>query len=408
MSEERNHPRRSGSAGEREEHVVRRSSQGGRRVSHSASGDSSPVRRSGQPGQEGERSGQTRRRRRGNPAFTALFYLIFVIGVSILLASFGWVMANDVLALNKEYHSAVIEVTDSDTIASVTKQLKEEGLIDHPLMFRLFSLITGGEDDLTAGTYELNTDMDYRAIILNMSARSSARQTTTVVIPEGYTVAQIFQLLEDNHVSTVEKLTDMAANYDYAFSFLQDIPLGEANRLEGYLFPDTYEFFLGQDPKTVINKMLVRFDAVVTDEMRQEIWDSGRTIHEVVTVASLIEKETDGTDYGTIASVIYNRLNNTSGETAGYLQIDAAIAYVTGRAVTREDYDNVDSPYNTYLNKGLTPGPISNPGLASIRAAMDPEDTKYYYYVLNPETNRHEFSRTYAEHQALVAKYSGS
>lgn len=388
MSEERNQTRRTGGERSRSGSAGRRSAQSG--------------------GQERERSARPRRRRRRHPGLTALLYVVFVIGVSMFLATFGWVMANDVLALNKEYHSAVIEVTDEDTIGTVTQRLKEEGLIEYPLMFRLFSAITGAEEDLSAGTYELDTDMDYRAIILNLSSRSSTRQTTQVVIPEGYTVAQIFQLLEDSNVSTVEKLNDMAANYDYAFSFLQDIPLGDPSRLEGYLFPDTYEFFLGQDPKTVINKMLVQFDAVVTDEMRQEIWDSGRTIHEVVTVASLIEKETDGTDYTTISSVIYNRLNNPNGETAGYLQIDAAIAYVTGRAVTRDDYENVDSPYNTYLNKGLPPGPIANPGLASIRAAMNPENTSYYYYVLNPETGRHEFTRTYAEHQNLVSRYSSS
>ena len=385
MSEEKNQARRSSGGQER-------------RHSDQQSGQERPR----------ERSGQTRRRRRGHPALTALLYLIFVIGVSAFLATFGWILANDVLALNKEYHSAIIKVTDEDDIGTVTQMLKEEGLIEYPWVFKLFSSITGAEEDLAAGAYELDTDMDYRAIIINLSSRSSTRQTTTVVIPEGYTVAQIFQLLEDSGVSTVEKLNDMAANYDYAFSFLQDIPLGEPSRLEGYLFPDTYEFFLGQDPKIVINKMLVRFDAVVTDEMRQKIWDSGRTIHEVVTVASLIEKETDGTDYKNISSVIYNRLNNPGGETQGYLNIDAAISYVTGRVVTREDYKNVDSPYNTYLNKGLTPGPISNPGLLSIQAAMEPNDTKYYYYVLNPETGKHEFTRTHDEHLKLVNKYTAS
>lgn len=105
---------------------------------------------------------------------------------------------------------------------------------------------------------------------------------------------QIFTLLEEKGVASVEDLQDMAANHDYAFSFLQDLELGDYHRLEGYLYPDTYEFTTPQNPLYVINKMLVRFDEQFTDAMRQEVADSGRTIHEIITIASMIEKETDG------------------------------------------------------------------------------------------------------------------
>ena len=178
------------------------------------------------------------------------------------------------------------------------------------------------------------------------------------------TLKQIFELLEKNGVSTVAKLENMAATHDYAFSFLQDIPLGDAGRLEGYLFPDTYEFYMGEDARYVLNKMLVNFDAKVTDAMRQQIADQGKSIRDIIIVASMIEKESDGTDREKIASVIYNRLNNPSAGTAGYLQIDATIQYVLpeGELVTNADYTGIDSPYNTYKNKGLPPGPISNPG----------------------------------------------
>ena len=169
-------------------------------------------------------------------------------------------------------------------------------------------------------------------------------------------------------VSDTAKLEEEAANHDYAFSFLQDLPLGDYHRLEGYLYPDTYEFTTPQNPLYVINKMLVRFDAKLTEELRQQIADSGRTIHEVLTVASLIEKETDGADRADIASVIYNRLNNpnSSAGTNGYLQIDATLAYLNGSKVPTEADKSIDSPYNTYLYPGLPPGPISNPGIESI------------------------------------------
>ena len=138
------------------------------------------------------------------------------------------------------------------------------------------------------------------------------------------------------------------------------------------------------------------------------------SLHDIVTIASMIEKETDGTnndernDYKSIASVIYNRLENPEAETVGYLQIDATLVYLNGGKVPTVADRAIDSPYNTYLYKGLPAGPISNPGMTSLLAAMNPADSKYYYYVLNPETNQHEYSRTYAEHEALVNRYSGN
>ncbi len=345
-----------------------------------------------------------RRRKRRGPSGT-LLYVLFIIGVSALLAGVGWVAANDVLALNKPAHTAIITIEEGERLGDIVDELEEAGIINYKSFFRLFSLMTGAKDTITPGTFELNTEMDYRAIITNLGSNSPSRQQVSVTIPEGYTVAQVFQLLEDKGVSTVEKLNEKAANHNYNFSFLQEIPLGEPTRLEGYLFPDTYIFYMGQDPLYVINKMLLGFDTRLTDELRQEVLDSGRSIYEVLTVASLIEKETDGTDQGRIASVIYNRLNNPSAETAGYLNIDAAIYYVTGRTVTQADYGSVDSPYNTYRHKGLPPGPIANPGMVAIRAAMYPESTGYYYYALNPGTGRHEFAKTYAEHQQVLASF---
>lgn len=356
--------------------------------------------------QSEEASRPRRRRRRASPLGT-LLYILFVLGVSGLLAGIGWITANDVLALNKQELTTMITITDGEDFGTIVNTLKDEGIIEYKFAFRVFSALSGAKDKIAAGTYALNTDMDYSAIINNMSSSSASRQQTTVTIPEGYTVEQIFQLLEDKGVSTVEKLNDMASTHDYAFSFLRELPLGDPTRLEGYLFPDTYNFYLGEDPLYVINKMLVNFDARLTDTLRQEISDKGKTIHEIIIIASLIEKETDGTDQGNIASVIYNRLNNPTAETAGFLNIDASIQYVlpAGRVVTQADYETVDSPYNTYLYKGLTPGPISNPGMAAIRAAMYPEKTGYYFYALGND-DLHHFFKTYPKFQEFLASLS--
>ena len=353
--------------------------------------------------EETQRSSNTRRRKKRSGLSGAAIYAIFVIGVSALLACIGWVAANDVLALNKPEKTATITITNDDSFGDVAEKLKDEGLIEYKFLFNLFATFTRSKDDVVAGTFTLNTDMDYRALLSGMSANSATRATVTVTIPEGYTVDQIFTLLEEKGVASVEDLQDMAANHDYAFSFLQDLELGDYHRLEGYLYPDTYEFTTPQNPLYVINKMLVRFDEQFTDAMRQEVADSGRTLHEIITIASMIEKETDGNDRADIASVIYNRLNNPGAGTAGYLQVDATIQYVLpeGEIVSEEDYQTVNSPYNTYLNKGLPPGPIANPGLESIMAALNPESTNYYYYALGDD-GVHHFFTSYSEHQAFL------
>lgn len=351
----------------------------------------------------GERRPRTpRKKKRRHSAGGTLIYVAFVIGISAVLATVGWVAANDVLALNKPERTAVITVTEGEPFGEIVDDLKDNGIIEFKLVFHLYSSFSNAAQKVAAGTYELNTNMDYRAIVTNLGAKSASRLTVSVTIPEGFTVAQIFQRLEEQGVSTVGKLNDMAASYDYNFSFIKDLPLGDATRLEGFLFPDTYEFYLGEDPKTVINKMLVNFDRKFTDKMRQQAEEMGYSVRDIVTIASMIEKETDGTDQKHIASVIYNRLTNTGGETVGMLGIDAALVYALGRPVTSADY-TADTPYNTYTNQGLPPGPIANPGMTAISAAMDPDSTKDYYYVLGSD-GKHHFFKTHQEQLDYIAR----
>ena len=355
-------------------------------------------------GQRTQEQRPVRRRRRSTGAvmgFAAL-YVIMVIGVSILLACVGWIAANDVLALNKEAKETTVTISKEDSFNEVAALLKKEGLIEYKSLFKLFASITGGKDKVVPGTYTLNTDMDYRALLSGMSINSSTKAEVTVTIPEGYSVAQIFQLLEDRGVSTVEELTQVASEHDYNFSFLKDIPLGDANRLEGFLYPDTYQFNTPHSALYVINKMLVNFDQKYTDELRAKVAESGYSIREILTIASLIEKETDGSDRTKIASVIYNRLNNPNAGTVGFLQIDATLAYLNGGKVPTEEDKAIDSPYTTYKYKGLPPAPIANPGLASIQAALNPESTNYFYYALGDD-NIHHYFKSYEELQRFLA-----
>lgn len=342
------------------------------------------------------------RRSAGHVISMALLYVIFVLGISALLACLGWIAANDVLALNKPSREVTLTITAQDDFDDVLEMLKENGLIESKQLFRLFARFTHGEEKLaSSGTFTLNSDMDYHALIAGLSANSTARAKVNVTIPEGYTIDQIFSLLEERGVATIEDLRDTAMHHDYNFSFLKDLPLGDYKRLEGFLYPDTYEFYTPHDPVTALNKLLVRFDSQYTDSMRERTWEMGYTVQEMLTIASMIEKETDGQDRARIASVIYNRLNNPSYETAGLLQIDATIFYVIGRTVTQGDRDGLDSPYNTFRSKGLPPTPIANPGMESINAALHPSGEKYYYYALGDDDLHHYF-QTYSGLQRFL------
>lgn len=330
-------------------------------------------------------------------------YIICVVLVSCLLAELGWLAVNEVCALNKEPLTAEVTIDEGDGLGAIAKKLKKAGIIDSKFLFKLYGLFSGTAKKVDAGVYKLDTGMDYHCLEQTMQTGTSAAATVTVTIPEGYTVQQIIELLAENNVSSVEKLTEAAKNYVFEdYSFIDNENLGNISRLEGYLFPDTYEFYVKEEAVSALSRLLDNFYYWIFEDEEMVEMMEGEDLKEIITVASLIEKETDGTDRETIASVIYNRLNH-SAETAYLLQIDASLVYAVGREITQDDYKNLDSPYNLYTHQGLPPTPIANPGLASIKAALNPEKTNYYFYALDVNgefgtPNRHVFSKTLADH----------
>ena len=344
-----------------------------------------------------------KRRSAGRTAALVLLYVTAVIGLSILLTCAGWVAAGDVLALDKPEKVVTFTITAEDDFDSVADRLKEEGLIEYKLLFNLFASFTHKKDTLSVGTYTLNTDMDYRALLAGMQANSANRAVVTVTVPEGYTIDQIFQLMVDKGVaSSVEELQEAAATHDYAFDFLADIPLGDYRRLEGYLMPATYEFYTPHDPIYAINKFLVYFYNQTEQAVMPKVEESGYTLRELLTIASMIERETTGEDREEISAVIHNRLENPNAGTQGYLQVDATLVYINGGKEPTEADKGIDSPYNTYLYRGLPPAPIANPGLESILAALNPADSRDFYYALGDD-DIHHFFRTYDQHQQFIA-----
>ena len=323
-------------------------------------------------------------------------YILLILGVSLAIATFAILMANDVLALVKESQEIPVELKEDTSVAEVATMLEEKGAIEYPWVFELYTKLKHVET-FEAGNYTIDKSMDYGQMISSMQKSGIQRAVVRVTIPEGYNLKEICALLVENDVVKEEAFWEVANNYDFAHAMLKDVPMVE-NRLEGYLFPDTYDFYTNSDKVPaddhavdVINKMLNNFVKKFTKPMRNLTEARGLTIADVVKVASLIEKEAKvGSERTVIGGVIYNRLNSSDFP---YLQIDASILYAVGHKeqLTAEDL-KVDSPYNLHTNSGLPPTAICNPGVACLMAAIQPDTHKYYYYVAKPDGS-HLFNR---------------
>ena len=354
-----------------------------------------------------------------------MMYFVFIACVSIILACVAWMSAADMLALNKELYtsevtlpagiftSKTVETVDKEGNVTGTKrvssadidyvadELKSAGLIQYKWLFKLFCRISHADTKIEPGEYTLKSTYDYRALIRRMQKDSGSAATVKVTIPEGFTMSQIFYRLEENGVCSYEDLMTAAANENFEYSFLSGTEPGDASRLEGFLFPDTYEFYKSMSPASAINKFLQNFYGKMSADMEKQISDRGLSLREVIEIASLIEREAaNDEERPLIAAVIYNRLRSRWS-----LGLESAILYVHQDhegAPTAEMLEE-ESPYNLMKNTGLPPTPICNPGLSSINAALVPATTNDYFFTLDTATGTHRFFETMDQFNAFVA-----
>ena len=366
--------------------------------------DAEEVRRQASSSQRG-----TSRKRRKDKTTRTLIYLACVVLASCLLAGVGWLLVNDVCSLNKDPVEVKLVIEEGDTLSDVANKLKDAGLINYKGVFKLTSGFFKYKSYVEPGSYDLNSDMDYRALIRNMhdweADSKEAQGLVSVTIPEGYTVREIIELLAKSGVASVAELEDACANFEFAdYDFLDDSQLGSIDRMEGFLFPTTYEFDKNKSAVYAVDTMLTMFKSQISQQMLADIKASPYTLREIITMASLIEKESigDDTERKNISSVIHNRLENPSSEKGGRaLQLCSSINYIMKHDGVKTFDTKIDSPYNTYINPGLTPGPICNPGLSAIKAAIYPADTSYYFFALGTDGKSHFFT-DYNEHLRFI------
>lgn len=282
----------------------------------------------------------------------------------------------------------------------IASQLKEQGIIKNQTFFAWYVLASGNYAKLQAGKYTLSSSTPVWQVVKKITTGDTAKQRLRIL--EGWNVKDISAYLAANNVYAKEDFTAaLQKDFSQEFVFLRSKP--KKLPLEGYIFPDTYYVAEDTTPEEFLRTTLGNFDAKLTPELRQEIAAQKKSIYQIITMASMLEKEVRSLeDKKIVAGILFKRL-----EAGMPLQVDATVNYVTGRRDAKVAIKDtkIQSLYNTYQNPGLPIGPISNPGMESILAAVYPTQTKYWYYLSADGTGKTIFSKTFADHQFAMAKY---
>ncbi len=323
--------------------------------------------------------------------YLKLLFLAVVLGGAL----YGW-FEKQVTATGKTGPGEiVVQIEKGSSLRSVAQKLSSAGVIGNPVLFEIEARLTGNTGALKAGEYRFSKDSSIRSAVQKLARGETLLHSVTV--PEGLTIFEIAELLEKNGLADSAEF--VKAGRDKGLIDHYRIP---ADSLEGYLFPETYMFRKGVPEKEIANTMTKLFFEKVK-KLPPSSTENRDELHKMVTMASLVEKETSvAKERKLVASVFYNRLKRKM-----LLQCDPTVIYSLpdfDGNITKKDLLN-KSPYNTYVHRGLPPGPIANPGFLSLLAVAEPADTKYLYFVAKKENGEHHFSLTLAEHNRAVRKY---
>lgn len=338
-----------------------------------------------------------------------IIYAVSVLVISVLLAYFLIVGVLDLTGLFKSDTKVPVTITEEQIkdVSEVSRILKEAGIIDQPFIFSLFCKFTGVNDDFVPqDEASFSADMGYKAIV--NALRTKVREIVRVTFPEGMTIKEIAKKLEDNRVCSASDFIFAMENHDFTHDFLSEIPDGDQYKgrfykYEGYIFPDSYDFYVGSSGKTVLRKFFDAFENRIDVTLRAKIKSKDMTLNDIIIMASIIQWEAAKTeDMYKVSRVIYNRLEKPS--VFPRLECDSTQRYIDTITppVGNKRIDNPD--YDTYKRKGLPIGPINNPGLEAIKAAIDPSDDSSvigrYYFATDMKTGETHYSKTLAEHEA--------
>lgn len=323
-----------------------------------------------------------------------LRFLVLVFVVAVLAAGAAFLITPTATLTNQ---ALVVDIAPQAGVTEIADRLAETGAVRSAWAFIAVSVVQGDVRRLKPGEYEFPKGSS-TLTVARMVGSGRVRQHP-VLHPEGATISELARALETARLARAEDVLRVAR--DQAFLALQGI---DAPSLEGYVFPDTYQFVRGMRVEDILGRMVQRLRTKLTPDVIARVKGRGWTVHQMLTLASIIEREAAvPEEQKLIAAVFWNRLQIDMP-----LQADPTVQYAVGkerRGLTRADLQT-DHPYNTYRRSGLPPGPIASPGLGAIEAALDPAPVKYLYFVaVSADGRRHHFSTTVEEHNAAVARY---
>lgn len=348
-----------------------------------------------------------KRKRKRNRLPGVLILTVFIFAVSICLSLVIIAFGKDMLGIGKGDTTHLIVVQEGETTDQIAQMLHEEGIIKSPECFKLFMKLRKSNDTYIAGEHFLSPNMAYETIISKLTDYEEEKETVEVTFPEGITIYDAANILEENGVCSAEDFIFYFNSGGYGFEFEQRLPVDTSlkfNRMEGYVFPDTYYFYSNMDPEQVCQKIYNNFNSKMTDERYAQMEKLGLSLDQLITFASIVQKEAASVDTMTlVASVFWNRYNNQ--DIFPLLQSDPTSNYANDVIKPHmEVYDEtIIDAYDTYKGAGLPPGAICNPGLEAIDAVLANFQSPYFYFIANINTGQTYFSETLEEHEANQA-----
>lgn len=338
--------------------------------------------------------------------FRGLLIALAITGFCFYLAFFALDALCDYAGINQPDNEVTVDIPEGASLSEMVSILHEKGVLSQPLAFRIYAKLKKVEG-LQFGEYIMTPKMPYDRIISVLKKGEDRVDVETIVIQEGATLVDIAQELEKLGICEADEFIDATQEGEYNFEFLQKIggddPL-RFYRLEGYLFPNTHQMFLNENPNSVVKRFLQDFNDKMTADLYDRMNELNMTLEETITLASIIQKEAgDPEEMAMVSGVFHNRLNNPGAFPR--LESDPTIFYVERVIKKQQELQNQEmyDAYNTYVCEGLPEGPICNPGMEAIEAALNPEEHGYYFFITDNE-GKYYYAVTMEEHEANIAK----
>lgn len=352
---------------------------------------------------------RNREKRRKNRRFFRLVWFVMVLFVSLLFARFLVSGVNDMLAVGRGKMDVTVDIPKDASEQNVAQLLYQNGAIHDTNFFLLYSRLTKAPKQYSGGSFELSTDMDYEALITSIQSNANRVDTVKLTFPEGMNALEIADLLEKNGVCSAEDAKEMFSSgaLDENYDMLQQLTRVSERyyELEGYLFPDTYEFYKNEDPEQAIRKLVSNCNRKLTKQIRDRASEEDMTVDQLLTLASMIQAEAaNKDDMYQVSSVFHNRMSSKKPDLL-HLDSDPTTYYPyrTISAVPASIRETYKSRFDTYTLEGLPPGPICNPGMDAIEAALNPASTHYYYFC-HSEDGTAYYAKTAGGHEANLKK----